>query len=407
MRDFADPENNEPFRFSDDPAVDDTTTTPEPDHSSSYNHPSRRRSGGPRSQRGKQRCSLNSLNHGCRSSIVILRNENPHDLADLIERWTSVYQPDTEAAHELLEQLVLEKWFLLRTERRLAEVEEQLDSFPFTKWTEQQHKIYQLALRYKTTAARAVSKAQRDLEDFLKNRRSDDKHYQQVKDNSQASYRELKKDVEQDEQRWDDSLQKAEAAGADVSEQKAKLITVKEKNRAMLARMREELAALGANKTRAQILFQGQNSPKKLRNIQTLEQWVEVTVENGVTRTTLTPSNQKLIEKGQTMDPPPELVYRRLHFPNGVPDEYSWATDDPLLKRYGGLGIQRMSIDTWLDVLDEEKLRTDGHIGPSGAPVPRPKERGHCDCPTCTRFRNLAEAAESPTEPPAEPSPGS
>jgi len=62
-------------------------------------------------------------------------------------------------------------------------------------------------------------------------------------------------------------------------------------------------------------------------------------------------------------DPPPELVYRRLNFPNGIPDEYDWTCPDPLVKQYGGGGVQRMSVDTWLDTIDRESLRTDGHIG--------------------------------------------
>ena len=138
--------------------------------------------------------------------------------------------------------------------------------------------------------------------------------------------------------------------------------------------------------TRAQQLFQGQKSSKKMRNIPILDQWVEVRVADGQTKTTLYPSNEQLIEEGKAMDAPPELVYRRMHFPDGVPAEYHWAVSDERARQYGGCGIQRMTVDTWLTVIEKEKTRGDGHVGPTGVGnLPRPKERGGCECPVCVR----------------------
>jgi hypothetical protein len=120
-----------------------------------------------------------------------------------------------------------------------------------------------------------------------------------------------------------------------------------------------------------------------MRKIPILDQWVEIEIENGRTVTTLFPSNEKLIEAGQKMFPPPELIYRRLNFRDGVPPEYAWtgSATNPT----GRHGVQRMTVDTWLDVIEREKLRPDGHIGPTGVGnLPRPKERGGCNCPTCT-----------------------
>lgn len=143
--------------------------------------------------------------------------------------------------------------------------------------------------------------------------------------------------------------------------------------------------------TKAQQLFQGQNAPKKQRKIQALEQWVEIEVEDGVTKTTLLPSNEELIELGKTMDPPPEYVYRRFHFQNGVPEEYAWAGGTAEIRERGGAGVQRMLVDTWLDVIEREKERGDGHIGPCGGNLPRPKERGGCDCEVCTKNAAILE----------------
>ncbi len=346
---------------------------------------------GPRSPEGKLRSSQNPTKHGSRSHILILHGEKQEDLDDLYDRWKEAYQPDTDAALELVEQLVLEKWFLLRNERRYSEVEEQLSYFPFTKWNPEQHKIYQLALRYKTAAARSASKAQRDLEDYLKNRRTEDKYQQQLNEDARASYWQMQKEMQKREQALDEALNEAEARGIDVSGQKTEIAAAKKQNRAKLTRMGEAAAAFEGNKTRAQMLFQGQNSPKKLRRIPVLEQWVEITVRDGITSTSLTPSNEKLIERGQTMYPPPELVYRRLHFPHGIPAEYDWISPDPQFRKYGGGGIQRMSVDSWLDLIDEEKLAPAGHIGPCPNSLPRPKEHGGCDCPFCTRCRDRLE----------------
>jgi hypothetical protein len=43
-------------------------------------------------------------------------------------------------------------------------------------------------------------------------------------------------------------------------------------------------------------------------------------------------------------------------------------------------------------VIEREKLRTDGHIGPTGVGnLPRPMERGGCECPMCKRNREILE----------------
>ncbi len=263
------------------------------------------RSGGPVTPEGKSRSSKNSLKHGCRSTIVILPDEKQQDFDDLYDRWKEAYQPDTGAALELLEQFILNKWFLLRNERRYSEAEYQLSFVPFTKWNDGQHKIYQLALRYKTAAERAASKAQRDLEDYLKNRRADEKYRQQIEDEIRASHQQMRKSIQHDELAWEKMLNAAEARGINISQEKTQFAEIKEENRAILAAISKNAAALDATHPPAQLLLEGQNSPKNLRQNNTLEQSVQVTVKNGVTVTELTPSNQQLIERGKTMDPPP------------------------------------------------------------------------------------------------------
>ncbi|MGA8027149.1 MAG: hypothetical protein WB992_08375 [Bryobacteraceae bacterium] len=134
---------------------------------------------------------------------------------------------------------------------------------------------------------------------------------------------------------------------------------------------------------------------KKPRKIPILEQWIEVRVEAGQAITKLFPPNERLIEEGKDMDPQPELVYRRLTFFNGVPKEYHWATHDEHARQYGGSGIQRMTVNTWLKVIQAEKAAANGHIGPCGGNLPRSQDRGGCDCTVCTYNQYLLDQAKA------------
>ncbi len=147
----------------------------------------------------------------------------------------------------------------------------------------------------------------------------------------------------------------------------------------------------GTSLTKAQEMFQGQKSAKKRRKIAILDQWVEVEVSpDGKTETTCYPSNEILIANGQKMWPAPEMVYRRLFFPNGVPAEYAWTTRQEFIREVGGMGIQRMTVDTWLELIEEEKKLGTGHLLPCGN-LPRPEERGGCECEMCSENREILE----------------
>jgi hypothetical protein len=127
------------------------------------------------------------------------------------------------------------------------------------------------------------------------------------------------------------------------------------------------------------------------RNIVTIEQWVEVRARDGQTATTLYPSNAKMRERALTMDPPPDMVYRRLNFVDCVPVEYYWTTDDPARRRNGGHGIQRMDVQTWLETIEREEELGNGHVGPCSRALPRPKSRGGCECEVCAALRERYE----------------
>jgi hypothetical protein len=123
---------------------------------------------------------------------------------------------------------------------------------------------------------------------------------------------------------------------------------------------------------------------KKDHELSTLEQWVEVTVEDGRTVTALYPANKLLAEEADSMSTKPDLVYRRINFVNGVPSEYRWTNPSDSLRRFGGMGIQRMRFETWRRAVRTEQAQGTGHLGPvEGGNLPRPTARGGCDCETC------------------------
>jgi hypothetical protein len=128
---------------------DPTRRDPEEEESEPHKH----RGGGPHTPEGKENSSKNGVTHGCRSHILVLADEKQEDLDALYDRWLRAYQPDSEAALELLEQFVINKWYLLRNEGRFNQVEFQLSHFEYTKWEEGQHKIFQPYRQWHTGSA--------------------------------------------------------------------------------------------------------------------------------------------------------------------------------------------------------------------------------------------------------------
>jgi hypothetical protein len=162
----------------------------------------------------------------------------------------------------------------------------------------------------------------------------------------------------------------------------------------------KNLAAPEPPQTKAQELFQGQNNPKKQKHKKKvrIEQWVEITMENGVVKTELFPSNEVLIKEGQAKWPPPEIVYRSLNFVDGIPDVYACAgIKDENHRKWGGCGLQRMTVDTSLAQIEEEATRTDGHLSPV-INLPRPSDAGECSCESCLQGYDYEEENVDITE---------
>ncbi|MBV8072426.1 MAG: hypothetical protein JO270_21160 [Acidobacteriaceae bacterium] len=325
--------------------------------------------GGPKTEDGKKSSSGNATKHGlCASKKRMLPGEDQAEF-DAIERgWLEEYQPEGHAEHTLVYEVIQNEWALRRARRRVMWAEEQA----VAEWNEETEHTLELMQRYKTTAERSFYRSWNAMQGLRRDRiRMAEKLATVMKEK--------------------DDLQRQLAEVTKAEEPRpAGFHPAKKNPRGPFA----PDAAKGKNavKGRAQELFQGQLSPKKMvrKRVTTLEQWVEITVEDGKSETKLYPSNEELIKRGQKMWPAPDLVYRRLNFVNGVPPEYEWTRNDEIRRQSGGRGIQRISVDTWLEVIDQEKESGTGHVGPAGVGnLPRPMVRGGCDCETCAGNRGL------------------
>lgn len=322
---------------------------------------------GPKSRNGKANSSRNSTKHGMRSHSVLVGDERQEDFDRLAAGWRAEYEPEGQAAESLIQRVILTDWFLRRAETAYMDAESELSQLHPLDRSADQHARILLYLRYKTTAERSFYRAYNALRGLRKDKIKEELDWMKVR-NKLDKY----------------AVEAVEKAVGDR----------KEKPPTPSGMAKHPLAPTPASApSRSQALFHAQHHPKKQRKLSILDQWIEVEIHDGKAVTKLYPSNAALIKQGQSMDPPPDLVYRRLNFPNGIPAEYHWAAaSHPERFERGGHGIQRMTVETWLDVIDREEAGATGHIGPTGVGnLPRPKERGECDCDVCTHNRDLLE----------------
>ena len=335
----------------------------------------------PTTPEGKAITSKNALKHGVRSKRLILPDEAEDDYRLTREGWFDEFGPETFREERLVELLVQADWFLRRAQRRMDEAEAAVVGEENTNpagWTADQVRTVELMQRYKTTAERAFYRALNACEQTRKDNRR----------NAMLDFNLQRQLMERDRQLAEKDRKMAEKDRKITElEEKVEQLAPKAEGKAKAAQ--EEAEPL----SKAEQLFQGQRSKKKRKKIVYLDQWVEVEVSpSGKTVTTAYPSNEILIADGQKKWPPPEFVYRRFNFVDGVPEEYAWATDDETTRELGGMGMQRMTVDTWLDLIEEEKELGTGHMLPT-LTLPRPEEHGGCDCKVCTHSKKVLEEA--------------
>ncbi len=304
----------------------------------------RRRGGGPKSQSGRETCSRNAIKHGGRSKATrILPNEDPEEFERIRTGWLKEYEPEGHMEQTLVKNLIESEWMLERARRNRwsAEARAVGEGKEPHEWTPEEAHQVELMQRYLTTAERSFYRAFNAVQG-------------------------LRKDI----MRKDTGIFRMEMAR--IKDQRE--ITRLERNQSPPAQARNEKPAA-----------KPQASKTKSGKPQIMDQWIDVEMIDGKPVISYYPSNEELWQEGQKMNPPPTMVYRRFHFVDAVPPEYAWTTSDPEAMERGGLGIQRMSLETWLRIIEDEKLT--GKPGKCGGNLPKPETWGHCECKSCTANR--------------------
>lgn len=319
--------------------------------------PLRKRGGGPNSPQGKGNSSQNARKHGCRSKAKIVPGEQRADYDALWDQWLTEFEPESPGDLAQLERVVDGDWQWRRTQRAYNDLERALreKSEDAAEWSPELLARLQVMARYRTTAENSFYRALRTLE-FQKARRDAERR--------NGARERAAKQVELE--KWEQEFPRAAEA-----------------RRQHLA---EEAAAAEAAKgepTRAELLFRGQNCPLSRKPASELEQTAVIRVVDGCTVTELSPSDEELIEQGKAMMPPPGIVVRYLYFTDGVPAEYEWVGAPEAARRAGEwCGVQRMTADTWLDLIEREAIAEGGHLLPTPNLLLR-QQRGLCECPVC------------------------
>ena len=128
---------------------------------------------GPRTSTGKDISSRNAIVHGGRiEKHIILAGESDEEYQNLREEWFLEYKPQTHLEADLIDRLAQRHWAFKRCERRLDQTEAQLatNNPDFMSWTDADHRILQLAIRYRNTAERAYKAARADIDALRKAR---------------------------------------------------------------------------------------------------------------------------------------------------------------------------------------------------------------------------------------------
>ena len=282
----------------------------------------------------------------------ILPGEDPAEYERVKNGWLAEYGPEGHMEETLANNLIDSEWMLLRARRNRFNAEARAvgQGKEPHEWTAEDSHQIELMQRYLTTAERSFYRAFNAMQGLRKN--------SMRKDNRIINMELIIETVE------------AQRDMANVRIQE----------------LERSLAQAQARRAEASVAKASNGKPKKPGKIEILDQWVDIEMIDGKTVTTLYPSNEELLEEKKRMTVPPTLVYRRLNFVDGVPPEYRWTTEDPVTIEFGGMATQRIRLETWLELIGMEKASGTGHL--HGCEImPRPEERGGCDCESCTRAK--------------------
>lgn len=130
--------------------------------------PDPHRSTGPRTPAGKAISAQNATKHGCRSKMLFLRDEDPAEYEALYQGWWNKYQPSDHGEEALVKQLIDNHWFLLRTTKRIDQVDQEMPENAYY-WSANDEMRFNNFTRYKLAAERVFYKSFRVLETYFQN----------------------------------------------------------------------------------------------------------------------------------------------------------------------------------------------------------------------------------------------
>jgi hypothetical protein len=306
------------------------------------------------------------------------------------------FQPAAPTAWELVEQTAQAHWFFLRVQKQWDLFEAGTSLNPL-EWSEAEWKTRERLGRYRTAAERSFHRALTAIEARRKSRMAEfaqETRLEQAAQRIELTLLHRREQVRIANEKL--ALRKAELAQRAVEA---------ERKAAERAAERAEAKKVAASATKKK---------KKNGGFGVAEQWLEIRVTEGVTTTEFIPGNDELLEEiakaVEQGDDEPEMVYRRMNFPDGVPPEYAWTNSHDVAScelnaqgkwceecarfLHAAAGIQRMTFATWKDVIALEAQQKSVHdtqdcsemasgpsrfvhAGPTGVGnLPRPKERG-------------------------------
>jgi hypothetical protein len=268
---------------------------------------------GPVTAEGKQISSRNATTHGGTSEKLVVAGERRQDFDTLLNDLLEEYAPATAQLRLLVEDAALARWFVWRKQRVYNAAEAALYAAQPAQelWTAEAYHQLALVDRYKTAAERALKRSLQNLD---------------------ASRR-----LELREERHAVSYKRDEA-----------------KTRLAVAQVEDALEQREQVQWRA--ACNGFDCPTLVQNI-------TVRVTRDGTLTDMRPSNDTMLRQLDRQSPfPPEDVYRKFVFPQGMPAEYYSFTDrEDYRQEKGHIIEQSFSPGDWREIARREEELGTGH----------------------------------------------
>ncbi len=128
------------------------------------NRKNAKKSTGPKTPEGKERCKFNSLVHGLRAESAVIPGEDRTKFDQHLERLNAAWMPQDDMEKSLVEQIAVNQWKLARLDRGEARIYD--SGVPPADFALAIHRVYLTQARLE----RSISGAIVDLERYRKQR---------------------------------------------------------------------------------------------------------------------------------------------------------------------------------------------------------------------------------------------